>query len=106
MYTKKKEFRISEEIERLLIARSTELNMSSSEYIRQLIKADFTQKTLNTITDFREDLKTTIKELNSIGNNLNQVARYTNKDKILTQENEIKIIETVEKLVDIIKKIS
>lgn len=105
MYTKKKEFRIDEEIERLLIARSTELNMTSSEYIRQLIKADFTEKTLNSIIDFREDLKTTIKELNSIGNNLNQIARVLNKNKKITNENQMQVVNLVQKLKNIIKKI-
>lgn len=81
MYNKQIKFRADEEIEKIIAIQTNKLNISMSEYIRQLIKADYVVKNTGVITDFKADLKQAIKELNSIGNNLNQLARYTNKEK-------------------------
>lgn len=69
-----------------------------SEYIRQLIKQDYTVKDTEVIADFKADLKTTIKELNAIGNNLNQLARYTNKEKKMLKEVMLEVVDLVDKL--------
>ena len=105
MYTKKKEFKIDEEIEKIIAIQTNKLNISMSEYIRQLIKADYVVKNTGVITDFKADLKQAIKELNSIGNNLNQLARYTNKEKKMLNETMVEVVELVEKLKNVFKKL-
>lgn len=105
MYTKKKEFKIDEELEKIIAVQTDKLNMSMSEYIRQLIKADYVVKDTEVITDFKADLKTTIKELNAIGKNLNQLARYTNTQKKMLSVVEIELMELVEKLQNVFKKL-
>lgn len=105
MYTKKKEFKIDEEIEKIIAIQTNKLNISMSEYIRQLIKADYVVKNTGVITDFKADLKQAIKELNSIGNNLNQLARYTNKEKKMLNETMVEVIDLVEKLKNVFKKL-
>ena len=105
MYTKKKEFKIDEELEKIIAVQTDKLNLSVSEYIRQLIKADYVVKDTEVITDFKTDLKQAIKELNSIGNNLNQLARYTNKEKKMLNETLIETVDLVEKLKNIFKKL-
>lgn len=103
MYNKQIKFRADEEIEKIIAIQTNKLNISMSEYIRQLIKADYVVK--DTITDFKADLKQAIKELNSIGNNLNQLARYTNKKKKMLNETMVEVIDLVEKLKNIFKKL-
>lgn len=98
MYTKKKEFKIDEELEKIITVRTDKLNLSMSEYIRQLIKADYVVKDTEVIADFKVDLKQAIKELNSIGNNLNQLARYTNKEKKMLKEVMLEVVDLVDKL--------
>lgn len=105
MYTKKKEFKIDEELEKIIAVRTDKLNLTMSEYIRQLIKADYVVKDTGVITDFKADLKQAIKELNSIGNNLNQLARYTNKEKKMLNETMVEVIDLVEKLKNVFKKL-
>ena len=105
MYTKKKEFKIDEEIEKILAVQSDKLNLSVSEYIRQLIKQDYKLNNVDSITDFKADLKQAIKELNSIGNNLNQLARYTNTQKKMLNETVIEVVDLVDKLKNIFKKL-
>lgn len=105
MYTKKKEFKIDEELEKIIAVQTDKLNLSMSEYIRQLIKADYVVKDTEVIADFKTDLKTTIKELNAIGKNLNQLARYTNTQKKMLSVVEIELIELVEKLQNVFKKL-
>lgn len=105
MYTKKKEFKIDEELEKIIAVQTDKLNMSTSEYIRQLIKADYVVKDTEVIADFKTDLKTTIKELNAIGNNLNQLARYTNKEKKMLNETMVEVIDLVEKLKTILNSL-
>lgn len=105
MYTKKKEFKIDEELEKIITVRTDKLNLSMSEYIRQLIKQDYTVKDTEVIADFKADLKTTVKELNAIGKNLNQLARYTNTQKKMLSVVEIELIELVEKLQNVFKKL-
>lgn len=105
MYTKKKEFKIDEEIEKIIAVQTDKLNLTMSEYIRQLIKVDYTVKDIDVITDFKADLKTTIKELKAIGNNLNQLARYTNTQKKMLKETVIEVVELVEKLKNVFKKL-
>lgn len=98
MYTKKKEFKIDEELEKIIAVRTDKLNLSMSEYIRQLIKQDYTVKDTEVIADFKVDLKQAIKELNAIGNNLNQLARYTNKEKKMLKEVMLEVVDLVDKL--------
>lgn len=98
MYTKKKEFKIDEELEKIIAVRTDKLNLSMSEYIRQLIKADYVVKDTEVIADFKVDLKQAIKELNAIGNNLNQLARYTNKEKKMLKEVMLEVVDLVDKL--------
>ena len=105
MYTKKKEFKIDEEIEKILAVQSDKLNLSVSEYIRQLIKQDYKLNNVDSITDFKADLKQAIKELNSIGNNLNQLARYTNTQKKMLNETVIEVVDLVDKLKNVFKKL-
>ena len=105
MYTKKKEFKIDEELEKIIAVQTDKLNLSVSEYIRQLIKADYVVKDTEVITDFKTDLKQAIKELNNIGNNLNQLARYTNKEKKMLNETLIETVDLVEKLKNVFKKL-
>ena len=105
MYTKKKEFKIDEELEKIIAVQTDKLNITMSEYIRQLIKADYVVKDTEVIADFKTDLKTTIKELNAIGKNLNQLARYTNTQKKMLSVVEIELIELVEKLQNVFKKL-
>ena len=69
-----------------------------SEYIRQLIKQDYTVKDTEVIADFKVDLKQAIRELNAIGNNLNQLARYTNKEKKMLKEVMLEVVDLVDKL--------
>ena len=105
MYNKQIKFRTDEEIEKIIAVQTDKLNMSTSEYIRQLIKADYVVKDTEVIADFKTDLKTTIKELNSIGNNLNQLARYTNKEKKMLNETMVEMIDLVEKLKTILNSL-
>ena len=105
MYNKQIKFRADEEIEKIIAIQTNKLNISMSEYIRQLIKADYVVKDTGVITDFKVDLKQAIKELNSIGNNLNQLARYTNKEKKMLNETMVEVIDLVEKLKNVFKKL-
>lgn len=98
MYDKQIKFRADEEIEKIITVQSDKLNLSVSEYIRQLIKQDYVVKDTEVIADFKVDLKQTIKELNSIGNNLNQLARYTNKEKKMLKEVMLEVVDLVDKL--------
>lgn len=98
MYNKQIKFRADEEIEKIITVQSDKLNLSVSEYIRQLIKQDYVVKDTEVIADFKVDLKQTIKELNSIGNNLNQLARYTNKEKKMLKEVMLEVVDLVDKL--------
>lgn len=98
MYTKKKEFKIDEELEKIIAVQTDKLNLSMSEYIRQLIKQDYILEDTEVIADFKTDLKTTIKELNAIGKNLNQLARYTNKEKKMLKEVMLEVVDLVDKL--------
>ena len=105
MYTKKKEFKIDEELEKIIAVRIDKLNITMSEYIRQLIKQDYVVKDTEVIADFKTDLKTTIKELNSIGKNINQLARVCNNKKILLSRTESELVNLVQKLTTIIRKL-
>lgn len=105
MYNKQVKFLADEEIEKIIAIQTNKLNISMSEYIRQLIKADYVVKDTGVITDFKADLKQAIKELNSIGNNLNQLARYTNKEKKMLNETMVEVIDLVEKLKNVFKKL-
>jgi ribosomal 50S subunit-associated protein YjgA (DUF615 family) len=105
MYTKKKEFKIDEEIEKIIAVQTDKLNLSMSEYIRQLIKQDYILEDTEVIADFKTDLKQAIKELKAIGNNLNQLARYTNTQKKMLKETVIEVVELVEKLKNVFKKL-
>lgn len=105
MYTKKKEFKIDEELEKIIAVRIDKLNITMSEYIRGLIKQDYIVKDTEVIADFKTDLKTTIKELNSIGKNINQLARYTNTQKKMLSVTELELVELIGKLILIFKKL-
>ena len=105
MYTKKKEFKIDEELEKIITVRTDKLNITMSEYIRQLIKQDYILEDTEVIADFKTDLKQAIKELKAIGNNLNQLARYTNTQKKMLKETVIEVVELVEKLKNVFKKL-
>lgn len=105
MYTKKKEFKIDEELEKIIAVQTDKLNLSMSEYIRQLIKQDYILEDTEVIADFKTDLKQAIKELKAIGNNLNQLARYTNTQKKMLKETVIEVVELVEKLKNVFKKL-
>lgn len=105
MYNKQVKFLANEEIEKIIAVQTDKLNLTMSEYIRQLIKVDYTVKDIDVITDFKADLKTTIKELKAIGNNLNQLARYTNTQKKMLKETVIEVVELVEKLKNVFKKL-
>lgn len=105
MYNKQVKFLANEEIEKIIAVQIDKLNMSKSEYIRQLIKQDYVIKDTEVIADFKTDLKTTIKELNSIGNNLNQLARYTNTQKKMLKETLIEVVDLVEKLKNVFKRL-
>lgn len=98
MYNKQVKFLADEEIEKIITVQTDKLNMSKSEYMRQLIKADYVVKDTEVIADFKVDLKQAIKELNSIGNNLNQLARYTNKEKKMLKEVMLEVVDLVDKL--------
>ena len=105
MYTKKKEFKIDEELEKIIAVQTDKLNMSKSEYIRGLIKQDYKLNNIDSIADFKADLKQAIKELNAIGNNLNQLAKYTNTQKKMLKETLIETVDLVEKLKNVFKKL-
>ena len=105
MYTKKKEFKIDEELEKIIAVRTDKLNLTMSEYIRQLIKADYVVEDTEVIADFKADLKQAIKELNAIGNNLNQLARYCNKEKKILETEQWEVRHLVDKLILIFNKL-
>lgn len=105
MYNKQVKFLADEEIEKIIAVQTDKLNMSKSEYMRQLIKADYVVKDTEVIADFKVDLKQAIRELNAIGNNLNQLARYTNKEKKMLKETLIEVVDLVEKLKNVFKKL-
>lgn len=105
MYNKQIKFRTDEELEKIIAVQTNKLNLSTSEYIRQLIKADYIVKDTEVIADFKVDLKQAIRELNAIGNNLNQLARYTNTQKKMLSVVEIELMELVEKLQNVFKKL-
>ena len=105
MYNKQVKFLADEEIEKIIAVQIDKLNMSKSEYIRGLIKQDYKLNNIDSIADFKADLKTTIKELNAIGNNLNQLARYTNTQKKMLKETLIEVVDLVEKLKNVFKKL-
>ena len=98
MYDKQIKFRANEEIEKIIAVQTDKLNISTSEYIRQLIKQDYVVKDTEVIADFKVDLKQAIRELNAIGNNLNQLARYTNKEKKMLKEVMLEVVDLVDKL--------
>lgn len=98
MYNKQIKFRTDEELEKIIAVQTNKLNLSTSEYIRQLIKADYVVKDTEVITDFKVDLKQAIRELNAIGNNLNQLARYTNTQKKMLKETMVEVVDLVDKL--------
>jgi len=105
MYNKQIKFRANEKIEKIIAVQTDKLNISTSEYIRGLIKQDYILNNLESVTDFKADLKQAIKELNSIGNNLNQLARYTNKEKKMLNETMVEVIDLVEKLKTILNSL-
>ena len=105
MYNKQIKFRADEEIEKIIAVQTDKLNLTMSEYIRQLIKQDYIIKDTEVIADFKTDLKTTIKELNSIGKNINQLARVCNNKKILLSRTESELVNLVQKLTTIIRKL-
>ena len=105
MYNKQVKFLADEEIEKIIAVQIDKLNMSKSEYIRGLIKQDYKLNNIDSIADFKADLKTTIKELNAIGNNLNQLARYTNTQKKMLKETLIEVVDLVEKLKTILNSL-
>lgn len=105
MYNKQIKFLADEEIEKIIAVQTDKLNMSKSEYIRQLIKQDYVVKDTEVIADFKVDLKQAIRELNSIGNNLNQLARYTNTQKKMLKETVIEVVDLVEKLKNVFKRL-
>lgn len=105
MYTKKKEFKIDEEIEKIIAVQTDKLNITMSEYIRGLIKQDYKLNNIDSIKDFKADLKQAIEELNAIGNNLNQLARYTNTQKKMLNETVIEVVDLVDKLKNVFKKL-
>ena len=105
MYTKKKEFKIDEELEKIIAVQTDKLNLTMSEYIRGLIKQDYILNNLESVTDFKADLKQAIKELNAIGNNLNQLARYCNKEKKILETEHWEVRHLVDKLILIFKKL-
>lgn len=98
MYNKQVKFLASEEIEKIIAVQTDKLNLTMSEYIRGLIKQDYILNNLESVTDFKADLKQAIKELNAIGNNLNQLARYTNKEKKMLKETMVEVVDLVDKL--------
>lgn len=98
MYNKQIKFRTDEELEKIIAVQTNKLNLSTSEYIRQLIKADYVVKDTEVIADFKVDLKQAIRELNAIGNNLNQLARYTNTQKKMLKETMVEVVDLVDKL--------
>ena len=105
MYNKQVKFLADEEIEKIIAIQTDKLNMSKSEYIRGLIKQDYKLNNIDSIADFKADLKTTIKELNAIGNNLNQLARYCNKEKKILETEHWELRHLVDKLILIFKKL-
>lgn len=105
MYNKQIKFRTDEELEKIIAVQTNKLNLSTSEYIRQLIKADYVVKDTEVIADFKVDLKQAIRELNAIGNNLNQLARYTNTQKKMLKETMVEVIDLVDKLKNVFKKL-
>ena len=105
MYNKQIKFLADEEIEKIIAVQTDKLNMSKSEYIRGLIKQDYKLNNIDSIADFKADLKQAIKELNAIGNNLNQLAKYTNTQKKMLKETLIETVDLVEKLKNVFKKL-
>jgi hypothetical protein len=105
MYNKQVKFLADEEIEKIIAVQTGKLNMSKSEYIRGLIKQDYKLNNIDSIADFKADLKTTIKELNAIGNNLNQLARYCNKEKKILETEQWEVRHLVDKLILIFNKL-
>ena len=105
MYNKQVKFLADEEIEKIIAVQTDKLNMSKSEYMRQLIKADYVVKDTEVIADFKLDLKQAIKELNAIGNNLNQLARYCNKEKKILETEQWEVRHLVDKLILIFNKL-
>lgn len=105
MYNKQVKFLADEEIEKIIAVQTDKLNMSKSEYIRGLIKQDYKLNNIDSIADFKADLKTTIKELNAIGNNLNQLARYYNKEKKILETEQWEVRHLVDKLILIFNKL-
>lgn len=105
MYNKQVKFLADEEIEKIIAVQTDKLNMSKSEYIRGLIKQDYKLNNIDSIADFKADLKQAIKELNAIGNNLNQLAKYTNTQKKMLKETLIETVDLVEKLKNVFKKL-
>lgn len=105
MYNKQVKFLADEEIEKIIAVQTDKLNMSKSEYIRQLIKADYVVEDTEVIADFKADLKQVIKELNAIGNNLNQLARYCNREKKILETEQWEVRHLVDKLILIFNKL-
>lgn len=105
MYNKQVKFLADEEIEKIIAVQTDKLNMSKSEYIRGLIKQDYKLNNIDSIADFKADLKTTIKELNAIGNNLNQLARYCNNEKKILETEQWEVRHLVDKLILIFNKL-
>lgn len=105
MYNKQVKFLANEEIEKIIAVQIDKLNLSMSEYIRGLIKQDYKLNNIDSIADFKADLKQAIKELNAIGNNLNQLARYCNKEKKILETEQWEVRRLVDKMILIFNKL-
>lgn len=81
-----------------LNAKSQELGMSKSEYIRNIIMFGSTRE----ITNFsKEDTRKIIYELNRIGNNINQIAYRVNSSKEVNDQDIVQIQDEMGKIIDL-----
>ena len=91
MYNKKLIFRLDEEVEARLKMRSSQLEISYAEYIRELINKELISNNLDTIYSFMLKLDKVYNELHRIGINLNQAVKKMNsksvKNEVLNFEN-------------------
>ena len=83
--TKYLQARLSEEEYQMLVTTAKELNLSQTE----LIRARVLNNNQSLLINAKEAIQTLDKismELNRAGNNINQIARYTNSLKLLEKE--------------------
>lgn len=104
MRTKGFQLRLLEEEKELLRQKAHELNVSQTQYLRDLIVFG---SEYNQFDQKRQDImKQWIEELNKIGNSINQIAYNANAKKSTDEEECLKLTEQIQELLKLISNMA